>query len=93
MLADVGANLISWRAELARLAGSQGVESWRAAATAWDALDRPHDAAYCRWRAAQCALRDGQGTVAARLLRRAAADAREHVPLSEAIAATARAGR
>ena len=52
---------------------------------------RPHEAAYCRWRAAQAALRDGQGTVAARLLKRAAADAREHVPLSQAIAAT-RAG-
>ena len=48
----------------------------------------PHDAAYCRWRGAQVALATGQGTVAARLLRRAARDAREHVPLSTAIAET-----
>jgi hypothetical protein len=31
----------------------------------------------------------GQGTAAHRLLRRAATDAREHVPLSQAIAETA----
>jgi tetratricopeptide (TPR) repeat protein len=81
------------RAELARHDGVATAALWAAAATRWDGLHRPHDAAYCRWRAAQCALRDGQATVAARLLKRAAADAREHVPLSEAIAATARAGR
>ena len=62
------------------------------AASLWDWLTRPHDAAYCRWRAAQCALRDGQGTIAVRLLKRAAADAHEHVPLSRAIAATAGPG-
>ena len=82
-----------WRAELGRVAGTEVVEHWIAAAAAWDKLARPHDAAYCRWRAAQAAFRDGQGTVAARLLNRAATDAREHVPLSEAIAATARVGR
>jgi len=32
-------------------------------------------------------LRERQGTVAARLLKRAATDAREHVPLAKAIAA------
>ena len=35
----------------------------------------------------------GQGTVAARLLKKAALDAREHVPLSQAIAATAAGAR
>jgi hypothetical protein len=60
------------------------------AATAWGHLGRPHAAAYCRWRAAQVALREGRGVVAARLLRRAASDAREHVPLSRAIAETSR---
>lgn len=79
-----------WVAELARLNGNESVKHWGRAAGAWDRLDRPHDAAYCRWRGAQVALREGQGTVAARLLKRAAADAREHVPLAEAIAATGR---
>ena len=62
-------------------------------ATQWDLIGRPHDAAYCRWRGAQVALRHGSGHVAARLLKKAATDAREHVPLSEAIAATARGAR
>jgi ATP/maltotriose-dependent transcriptional regulator MalT len=79
----------TWRAELGRIGSEASTREWVDAATAWDDLRRPHDAAYCRWRAAQCALRDGRGTVAARLLRRAAADAREHVPLWEAVAATA----
>ena len=77
-----------WSAELERIRGSESLDGWHDAARAWDELVRPHDAAYCRWRGAQVALREGQGTVAARLLRRAATDAREHVPLSEAIAAT-----
>lgn len=79
----------TWHAEIARLRGDQTVDDWVAAATKWDDLTRPHDAAYCRWRAAQVALRQRHGTVAARLLKCAARDAREHVPLSAAIAATA----
>jgi len=79
----------SWRAELSRLSGGQSVERWAAAATEWDKLNRPHDAAYCRWRGAQVALGTGQATVAGKLLRRAARDAREHVPLSTAITETA----
>jgi hypothetical protein len=75
-------------AELARLDAADRVDLWANAAALWDRLHRPHDSAYCRWRAAQAALRDGQGTVATRLLKRAARDAREHVPLTRAIAAT-----
>ena len=74
---------------MTRLNGEQSLERWTSAASAWDRLTRPHDAAYCRGRAAQVALREGQGTAAARLLRRAATDARAHLPLSEAIARTA----
>ena len=91
--ADRHAHGLTWTAEMARLGGTAGVEPWGRAATEWDALTRRHDAAYCRWRAAQAALRDGQGTLAARLLRRAATDAHEHVPLSSAIAATAAGAR
>ena len=75
-----------------RIDGDDTVEHWTRPANAWDDLRSPHDAAYARWRAAQSALRSGQGTIAGRFLKRAAADAREHVPLSRAIAATA-AGR
>jgi hypothetical protein len=75
---------------MARLADRQSVDQWVTAAAEWDKLDRPHDAAYCRWRAAQVAFATGQATTAAALLRRAARQAREHVPLLEVIAAVDR---
>jgi len=65
------------------------LELWAETARRWDRLGRLPDAAYCRWRGAQVALTAGQGTIALRLLRRAAREAREHVPLSLAIAETA----
>jgi hypothetical protein len=78
-----------WTAEIARLSGAGTVALWVASGDAWDALSRPHDAAYCWWQAAQVALQEGQGTVATKLLKRAARDAREHVPLLDAITKTA----
>jgi hypothetical protein len=77
-----------FEAERARLHNKATVDLWVQAARDWDRIQRPHDAAYCRWRAAQLALQGGHGTVAAKLLRRAAHDAREHVPLAATIAAT-----
>ncbi|HET6940302.1 MAG TPA: hypothetical protein VFI19_16920, partial [Nocardioides sp.] len=76
----------TWAAELSRLQGQDAVEPWLRAAAEWDTLSRPHDAAYCRWRAAQVAVAQGKATVAGKLLRRAALDARQHVPLAAAIA-------
>lgn len=90
---DRHAHGLTWAAEMARLLDTASLDRWVAAAAEWDRLRRPHDAAYCRWRAAQVALRDGQGTMAHRLLVRAASDASQHVPLSRAIAATAEDGR
>jgi hypothetical protein len=84
--ADRRAQGATWTAELARLAGTAVAEHWVAAATSWDQIARPHDAAYCRWRGARVAQATGQGDLATRLLRRAARDAREHLPLYEAIA-------
>lgn len=79
-----------WAAELARLEGTDTLAQWTRAIAAWDGIGRPHAAAYCRWRAAQIALDQGQGAAASRLLVRAARDAREHVPLLAAITATGR---
>ena len=79
----------TWHAELARLSGKQTVDMWVAAASEWDKVTRPHDSAYCRWRAAGVALATGQATLAQRLLNRASRDAREHVPLLAAIRRTA----
>ncbi|WP_344042268.1 hypothetical protein [Nocardioides panacihumi] len=78
----------AWKAETARLAGEPSIPLWVAAAAEWDKLDRPCDAAYSRWRGAQAALEAGQGTVAQRMLRHAARQAREHVPLTTAIIET-----
>ena len=78
----------AFAAELAAPDSVDPIGRWSSVATSWDGLGARHDAAYSRWRAAQCALRERRGTVAARLLRKAAADALEHVPLSRAIAAT-----
>jgi tetratricopeptide (TPR) repeat protein len=75
----------TWAAETARVAGTETVAGWAAAAGGWDRLARPHDAAYCRWRGARVSVGTGRGTIAARLLRRATVDAREHVPLSAEI--------
>lgn len=89
---NLAAQRASFLADTAALRGSESVAAWTAAATAWDRLAAAHAASYYRWRAAQCALRDGEGTRAQGLLKKAAAGAREHVPLARAISDTA-AGR
>ena len=71
----------TWRAELARLHGVAQLQHWIGAAEQWDLVGRPHEAAYSRWRAGELALEEGRGTLARRLLRRAHAQARGHVPL------------
>ena len=91
--AHLAAHRAAFTAELAASTRAGAPGRWSSVARAWDTLRAPHEAAYCRWRAAQAAIRDGRGTLAARLLTKAAADAREHVPLSEAIAATAAGAR
>lgn len=75
----------TWSAELARLESNDSPRHWLEAASEFDRLDRHHDAAYCRWRAAEAALRHGQGTASSRLLTMAARDARGHEPLLAAI--------
>jgi hypothetical protein len=85
MLVTPSAHGATWKAELASLERRGTVDAWVAAAGAWDRLTHPYDAAYCRWRGAEKAQRTDQGTVAAKLLRRAARDALGHEPLTEAI--------
>ena len=67
---------------------------WQQAATAWDALSRPHPAAYARWRQAETLLATSGGRAsAATVLRTAARQASQHVPLSMAIEDLARRAR
>lgn len=84
----------SWQAEWARLRGNANPEQWDAAAVAWEVLRRPHRAAYARWRQAEALLAvPGGRPAAAPILRRAAEQATQHVPLMAAIADLARRAR
>jgi hypothetical protein len=86
---NIAAHAAQFRVELARADGVDRIEDWVHTASLWERLGRPHDKAYCMWRAARTAHREERGTLAARLLKTAAVDAGEHVPLAEAVAATA----
>ena len=56
------------------------------AASAWDALSRPHRAAYARWREAEALLAKPYGRApATEVVRRAVLQATQHVPLSDAL--------
>jgi DNA-binding CsgD family transcriptional regulator len=88
------ADNVAWLAEWSRVNGASDPELWERAASAWDALTRPHRAAYARWRQAEALLaRQGGRTRAADVLQVAAAEAAEHVPLSSAIHELARRAR
>lgn len=78
----------TWAAETARLSGRDSLAGWAGAAQGWDRLTHPHEASYCRWRAAQAALRNGDVGTASRLLRAATRGARAHVPLLAGIGET-----
>jgi DNA-binding CsgD family transcriptional regulator len=83
-----------WGAEWSRLRGESNVRQWEEAATAWDMLERPLRAAYARWRWAEALLAKPNGRAsAASVLRAAARDAAQHVPLSTAIRDLARRAR
>jgi hypothetical protein len=77
-------------AELSRLTGEPHPELWVVAAREWDAIGRPFESAYARWRGAKAALATSQDTLANRLLQRAAKDAHDHLPLAQAIRTTQR---
>jgi hypothetical protein len=75
-------------AELSRLAARPRPDLWVAAVKEWDTIGRLFEASYARWRGAQAALATGHGTLANRLLQRAAKEARDHIPLAQAIRET-----
>src|SRR4051812_19750189 len=57
--------LVQADAEYARVCGDRTPEPWVAAATAWDRLERPPNAAYCRWRETEARLASGATRVEA----------------------------
>jgi DNA-binding CsgD family transcriptional regulator len=93
-VASIPAVRASWDAEHSRAAGSSNAELWSGATERWEALGYRHRAGYARWRQAEALLATshGRGT-AATVLSTAAAQAREHVPLTTAIQDLARRAR
>jgi DNA-binding CsgD family transcriptional regulator len=92
--ADCRAERASWDAERGRLCGEPVASAWERAASEWDALQRPHRAAYNRWRQAEALLaRPNTRNDAAEVLRRAAGQAHQHAPLTAAIQALAKRAR
>jgi DNA-binding CsgD family transcriptional regulator len=63
----VGA-LRSAQAERSRAAGAPDPGAWRATVAAWEARDRPYEAAYARWRGAEALVADGDRSGARDLL-------------------------
>jgi len=88
------ANALTWTAEKGRLQDGGDHAAWAATVAAWDALDRPHRTAYARWRQAEALLATphNRGT-ATDVIRAAAAQAIQHVPLNAAIHDLARRAR
>ncbi|TCC65678.1 hypothetical protein E0H73_01700 [Kribbella pittospori] len=83
-----------WNAERERLTSTSQPDLWDLAAKHWEAMSRPHHAAYSRWRQAEAQLLAGQQLdVAAAALRSAAAAAAGHAPLIAEIGALARRAR
>ncbi|WP_432877408.1 helix-turn-helix transcriptional regulator [Kribbella sp. CA-245084] len=83
-----------WNAECKRLTSMSQPGLWDLAAQQWEAMSRPHQAAYSRWRQAEAQLLAGhQLDVAAAALRSAAAGAAGHAPLITEIRALARRAR
>jgi DNA-binding CsgD family transcriptional regulator/tetratricopeptide (TPR) repeat protein len=75
---NAGGWLALAEAEYERARGSNPAELWSEAATAWDRLERPPFAAYCRWREAEALVAAGASRTEA------------SVPLREAHAVAAR---
>jgi DNA-binding CsgD family transcriptional regulator len=60
------ARLEQGKAEMARARGRGAARAWARAATAWQALPWPYEAAAARWREAECLVADGDRDGAAR---------------------------
>ena len=67
--AAVTRDAAAWKAladaEHGRVGGLAQPERWRAAVAAWDELERPYLAAYCRWRQSEALLAAGHAAIEA----------------------------
>jgi DNA-binding CsgD family transcriptional regulator/tetratricopeptide (TPR) repeat protein len=68
-LSDVRANAAACEAEFTRLELRSDSQQWAALAGSWDALSRPYEAAYARWRQAEALLASKAPKAAAGVLR------------------------
>ncbi len=95
VLPEAEALRLTLAAERTRFDGSTTPERWAEAGRNWDALDRPHPAAYTRWREAEAAVLAHQTAVATRAARSAHRSAAQlgAEPLRREIEALARHAR
>jgi DNA-binding CsgD family transcriptional regulator len=85
---------LSWSAEWTRVRGEHDPQAWHEAAAAWEAVSRPHRAAYARWRQAEALLARPYGRApATEILRAATRQAAQHQPLTAAISELAHRAR
>jgi DNA-binding CsgD family transcriptional regulator len=83
-----------WQAERTRAEGRSDPDAWTEAASAWEALSMPHDAAYCWWRAAEALLTIGANKIDVRAALHAAHRHSDgHLPLRDEIGKAATRAR
>jgi DNA-binding CsgD family transcriptional regulator len=70
-LSDARAHAAACEAEFTRLESRPDPQPWAALAASWDALSRPYEAAYARWRQAEALLTTKAPKPAASVLRQA----------------------
>jgi DNA-binding CsgD family transcriptional regulator len=93
---DVVGHLAACACEAARAAGEATPDDWAEVAATWEALPRPFEAAYARWREAAAALDAAGGRARAEAPLRAAAEVARRVgarPLLDEVEALARRAR
>jgi DNA-binding CsgD family transcriptional regulator/tetratricopeptide (TPR) repeat protein len=83
-----------WLAERTRAQGRSDPDAWIDAASGWEALSMPHDAAYCWWRAAEALLATGANKPEVRAALHAAHRFSDgHVPLRDEVGKVATRAR
>ena len=83
-----------WQAERTRAEGKSDPDAWTDAASVWESLSMPHDAAYCWWRAAEALLATGADKADLRVALHAAHRLSEgHLPLRDEVGKVATRAR
>jgi DNA-binding CsgD family transcriptional regulator len=90
---SAAADRAGWQAETLGLLGADDADAWKKAAKAWEALGRPHRAAYALWRQAEALLVGREHRAASDALSRGHRLATGFVPLLREMEALGRRAR